>query len=192
MKKIISLFLITASLCTSVFAVLPKKVDFTGAITSGIPVYGSEEVSDVINSVDNPNRILIGTFANLNINPNKYVTFYTGAELLADFCWNSDMNASLLHFDIPVGLKVYPNLAGFNLGIAYTFGFCNMMIKDQNGDKNYSNTPWGNGFKLTAEYDFSRQGKSIHYPAIGAAWNLMPRGNYDYDNIITLYLMEHF
>lgn len=191
MKKFITSIALVFAL-TSCFAVMPKKIDFTAGLSSGIPIYGTTLVKDSMDAIDNPNRIIIGTFANVNLNPIKYATFFTGVDLLADFCWNSDVNINLLHFDIPLGVKFYPGLGGFDFGLAYTLGFCGFMFKDSTNEKHSDSTPWGNGFKLLAEYDFSRNGKSKYYPILGVTWNLMPRGSDKYDNIISLYIAEHF
>lgn len=191
MKKLISTllfsFIISASFCAT-----PKLFDFTGGISSGFPIYGTPEVKETIHKVDNANRIILGTFANINLNPTKYTTFYTGADLLADFSWNSDVNADFFHVNFPIGIKIYPNIAGLNFGIAYTVGFCGMIIKDEFGEKTNATSPWGNGTKFSIEYDFARNGKIKILPAIGVAWNIMPRGFRSYDNIISMYISEHF
>lgn len=191
MKKIVSSLIALFIFISSSYAVLPKKIDFSVGLSSGIPLYGSSEIKNAIDSIENPNRIIIGTFANANINPIKYATFSVGTELLADFCWNSDINTNLMHMDFPLGLKIYPGFGGLGLGLAYTLGFCTVMIKDDAGNKYNDVSPWGNGFKLFLEYDFSRTAKSIYFPTIGVTWNLMPRGNNNYDNLIVFYLSEH-
>ncbi len=192
MKKIYSLIFVSVLFFSSLFAADFKLVDFTGGISSGYPFYGNSEAKTAISNIDNPNRIIIGTFANLNINPVKYGTFYVGAEVLADFCWNSDASATFFNVDFPIGLKIYPDLGGFNFGLAYTLGFCGMMINNEEGDDLKDSSPWGNGVKFTVEYDFYKTGKSKLLPAIGLAWNIMPRGHKKYDNIITIQLSKHF
>jgi len=192
MKKLLTSLAAFFFIFSTSFAVMPNIVDFTGGLSTGIPFYGNETFKEPLSEIQNPNRILIGTFSNVNINPSKYVTFFAGAELLSDFCWNSEINSTILNVDFPLGLKIYPGLGGLNFGLAYTLGFNSMMYKDSAGDKHNLISPWGNGFKLFFEYDFSRITKSKYIPGLGSSWSLMPRGNYSYDNILTFYIIEHF
>lgn len=191
MKKFYSLFIAFIILSSAAFSYIPNKIDFTVGLSSGIPFYGNEELKSSLDKIQNPNRIIIGTFSNVNINPNKYVTFYTGVDFLSDFYWNSDINSTLLHVDFPLGLKIYPGFGGLDFGLAYTLGFSSVFLKDEYGDKTSYISPWGNGFKLFLEYDFSRMTKSKYFPGIGISWGIMPKGNYSYDNTVTFYISEH-
>lgn len=191
MKKKI-LFALLFPFVTSLFAVTPSTWSFTAGLSTAIPFYGREDTKHLVNQIENPNRIILGTFFNVNLNSTKYVTFFTGGELLTDFCWNSDVNSSFFHTNIPLGVKIFPNLGGFDFGLAYTLGFCGYTAKYGDGSKHANTTPWGNGFKLLCEYDFSRVAKSKNYPTLGVSWNYMPRGQSSKDNFITFYLGLNF
>lgn len=191
MKKFLSL-LFTFIIASSLFSVSPKIMDISVGITTGVPLYGNGETIILKDKIVNPNRVIIGTLVNLNLNPNDYFTFYTGTELLCDFCWNSNINANFFHTTFPLGVKLFPAKGGLSLGIAYTLGFCGISTKDSFGIKKNYLTPWGNGLKISTEYDFSRISKYSYLPTLGISWNLMPRGNYSFDNIFTFYLTMHF
>lgn len=187
MKKIFCSLFISFCLFGMLFA-NENLFSFTVGLSSGMPFYGedSEEID-----FETKNRAIVGTYGTVNLNIIKQVTFYTGADLLADFNWESKDYFHHLHVGFPLGVKIYPGLAGFNLGLAYTLGFRNDVYRVEDIKDNYL-SPWGNGFKLTMEYDFAHDGSSNYLPTIGISWNIMPRGNYNYDNLLVFYIGENF
>ena len=164
----------------------------TLGLSTGFPLYGSNTLSQDVNEIPSDKRVIIGAFYNFNINVIKQISFFAGADILCDFNWNADYYKHFLHTGIPVGLKIYPGLAGFSLGMAYEFGFRTDFIKYLTGEQKVLPTAWGNGFKFMIEYNFAHGTKYKHLPTIGCFWNFMPRGNYSFDNILSFYLAGNF
>ena len=115
---------------TNIFAE-ERLITFSAGISTGIPFYGSESVSEMKVNFDNDARVIIGTLASININPIEQFTFFIGANTLGDFSWKGEQHLNFLHTDFPVGAKVYPGLGGLNLGLAYTLGFRADFIKTE-------------------------------------------------------------
>ena len=120
----------------------------TLGLSTGFPLYGSNTLSQDVNEISTDKRVIIGVFYNFNINVIKQISFFAGADILCDFNWNADFYKHFLHTGIPVGLKIYPGLAGFSLGMAYEFGFRTDFIKYLTGEQKVLPTAWGNGFKF--------------------------------------------
>lgn len=192
MKKIFSV-LFTILLLTSAAFSEEDLFSFSAGISSGIPVYGSKPFTESTYSINDKHRIILGTLFHINLNPLKQISFFTGTDILSDFNFNFDSeHANSFHFAFPIGVKIYPNLKGFNFGIAYELGFRVDDIKTDLSGKDSYIAAWSNGFRLLAEYNFAHVGKSKYYPSIGLSWDWMPRGNYTHDNIITFYIAENF
>ena len=191
MKKIITL-ISTVILACSFLSANERLFSFTTGLSSGVPIYGANSVVSTGSEIEKGNRIILGTTVSANVNPISQVSFYLGNDMIWDFTWNSSEKSSKVHLLFPLGIKIYPGLGGLNFGLAYTLGLRFDNIKtDSVGDYNDS-TPWGNGFKFQVEYNFAHEGSSRYLPSIGGYWNLMPRGNSSYDNLIVLYVAANF
>lgn len=190
MKKLFITFILSLFSVFSVFAD-EDLFSFSAGLSTGVPIYGTSSINKKINQLDDKHRFIIGSMATININPVKQATFFTGADFLADFNWSDDDYVHFLHVAFPVGVKVYPGLEGFDLGLAYSLGF-RADITKINNNKDHNIAAWSNGFKFFMEYNFAHCGTSKYYPTIGLSWNLMPRGMNDYDNLITFYILENF
>lgn len=190
MKKLLCSLVLLSSLFVGLIAE-ESLISFNAGLSSGIPFYGEDSLPEKSKDIDTDYRVIIGTFANLNINVIKQVSFFAGVDLLTDFNWKSKQYDHHLNMSFPLGFKIYPGLGGLDLGLAYTLGFRSDFSKSSKG-KSSNVASWGNGFKVLAEYNFAHEGKSKYLPTIGCSWNLMPRGNYSYDNIICFYLAENF
>ena len=191
MKKFAIIFFLIFTFCFT----LSAKEDFfsfSAGLSSGVPVYGRNSVVSTGNEIEKGNRVILGSTIAANLNVLKQISFYLGNDILWDITWNASDKSSKLHVSFPLGIKIYPGIGGLNAGLAYTLGFRADNIKVQElGDYN-AITPWGNGFKFQVEYNFAHEGKSKYYPSIGGYWNLMPRGNNSYDNLIVLYVAANF
>lgn len=190
MKKIILVF-ITSILLISTITAKEKLISFSSGISTGIPIYGDENTSEHLNSIEQKQRFIIGTLFSINLNPIEQATFFVGGDLLCDFNWNNDTYFHLLNAGFPLGIKIYPNIGGFNFGFAYELGF-RTDLSEINNKKDYNIASWSNGFKIFTEYNFAHKGIFKNLPTIGLSWNLMPRGMNSYDNIITFYIAENF
>ena len=191
MKKHLSFIFIILFACSTLSA-KERLISFSAGLSSGVPRYGANSVVSTGSEIEKGNRIILGTNVSANLNPISQVSFYLGNDIIWDFTWNSSEKSSKVHLSIPLGIKVYPGLGGLNLGLAYTLGLRFDNIKtDSIGEYNDS-TPWGNGFKFQVEYNFAHEGSSRYLPSVGGYWNLMPRGNSSYDNLIVLYVAANF
>lgn len=170
-------------------------VSFSAGILTGIPIYNSKEIVDADNSISQPNKAVFGSDFYINLNIAKEASFFFGVDFLSDLSWNKKKYSDHFHFSFPLGIKIYPNLGGFNLGLSYVPGFRYDFIKttakDTGVEINHTSA-WGNGFKFSAEYDFSQKGKQKYYPSVGIAWSHMPRGDNCYDNLILFYINSNF
>ena len=191
MKKIPALLLTALLLGSSIFA-KEGLLSFSAGISSGLPVYGANSVLSTGTEIPNGNRMIIGGLASANLNILSQISFYLGNDLLWDITWNSAEKSSKLHVSFPLGIKIFPGVGGLNFGIAYTLGFRVDNIKTSSVGEYNDISFWGNGFKLHVEYDFAHDGKSKYYPSVGTYWNLMPRGNNSWDNLIVLYIAANF
>ena len=187
MKKITCSILL--SILITFFAI--SEEDFfrlSLGFSTGFPLYGSKTVNQTDYSIETEKRAIIGTFANINLNIIEQVTFFTGAEILADLNWSSSEYKHYLHAGFPLGIKIYPGLEGLNFGLAYELGFRSDFVKIKNGQRDNENKKWGNGFKVLVEYNFAHDSKLKYLPTAGCSWTFMPRGNYSYDNLIIFYI----
>ncbi len=210
MKKITCFFLLTIFATLFVFA-NENLFSVTVGLSSGIPFYSenfsstatqaaasnpttsendqsTKNKTEIKTEIKTDKRVIIGSFASLNLNVVKQVTFFTGCDFLADFNWSENIYAHRLHLGFPLGFKIYPGLAGLNFGLAYVLGFRADFTKASSDYKTKNITAWGNGFKFLAEYNFAHDGFSKYLPTIGCSWTYMPRGNYEKDNLLTFYL----
>ena len=191
MKKIASLIITAALFCTAFFA-KEKLFSFSLGLSSGFPIYGEKSVLSNGSEIYKGNHVIIGGTGTVNLNLTKQISFYLGNDTLWDITWNNSEKSSKVHISFPLGIKIYPGLGGLNLGLAYTLGFRADNI-NTNTIKDYNEiSPWGNGFKVQIEYNFAHNGKSQYYPSLGGYWNLMPRGNKSWDNLIVLYIAANF
>ena len=179
---------------TKSFAI-ENKISFSAGVLTGVPIYNSKTIIEADNSILRPNKIVFGSDFYINLIIVKEATFFFGGDFFSDLLWDSKNRSNHFHFSFPLGIKIYPNIGGFNVGISYVFGFRTDSIKTSIGEKNVeitSRSPWGNGFRFSAEYDFSHRSKSKYYPSLGIAWNRMPRGDNSFDNLIIFYLNSNF
>ena len=167
-------------------------ISFSVGISSGIPLYGPNSVLSTGTEIEKGNRVILGSVASINLNVIKQATFFLGNDMLWDLTWNSVEKSNKLHTSFPLGIKIYPGIGGLNAGLAYTLGFRADFINTNATGEYNGISPWGNGFKFLIEYNFAHDGNSKYLPTIGGYWNLMPRGNDSYDNILVLYLAANF
>lgn len=191
MKKITLSILLSIFLCFAASA-QEDLLTMNLGISSGIPFHGDQNQNLFATQIETDKRVIVGTFLNANLNLIKQVSFYIGAELLTDFNWKDYSYKHFLHTGFPLGIKVYPGLGGLNLGLAYELGFRSDFFQLPNGSSVNNSMAWGNGFKLHIEYNFAHTSKIKNLPIIGCSWNLMPRGNYSYDNLLVFYLGLNF
>lgn len=190
MKKIAALFVSLFILVGSI-AAEENLVSFSIGLSTGVPLYGSADVSKKISTfTDKNNRMIIGGLGSVNLNIAEPVTFFAGADFLADFNWSSTQYLHVLDFDMDSGIKIYPGLGGLDVGLAYCLGYSVDYSGLRGfGEKTYrAPSPWGNGFKFLMEYNFAHDGFSKFLPTVGFYWKWIPRGNDIHDNYLCAYV----
>lgn len=187
LSVIFSIFILLSGLSAN-----ERLFSFSAGLSSGVPFYGSNSVISTGSEIEKGNRVILGSLFSVNLNLIKQASFYLGNDNVWDITWNAQEKSSKLHVSFPLGIKIYPGLGGLNVGLAYTLGFRADSINSKAAGEHNGSTDWGNGFKLQAEYNFAHEGSSRYLPSIGGYWNLMPRGNDSYDNLIVLYIAANF
>lgn len=194
MKKVLYclILLIFSNIC--IYAASSEKVAvFNVGITSGIPFYGDDSIlasNDVVNGGE-INRVLVGLSADVSFNLAIPIKLIAGSDLLADFIWGGSSYSNHLDYSFFCGIKVYPNLFGFNTSIAYLLGSRTDFINNDMEDS-ISSTAWGNGFRISVGYDFAYGRKNVFAPALGVYYRCIPRGSDFWDNVLAAYISFSF
>jgi hypothetical protein len=162
-----------------------------GSLGTGAALYGNSNVNkrnDVMRDEGFSHIILSlsGGAAFILADP-LYLTL--GADSVLDFNAHGAEYANYLDFSLTGGIRIYPGLAGLLFSTEYCVGNRSDAVQFK-GTKNDS-TPWGNGFKFAAAYDFSYRTNGFA-PIVGASWKHMPRGGKTYDDYLSLYLSLGF
>ena len=189
-KKIL-VFIALIAVSFSGFAEADRILRFDAGVCSGYPFYGDQQISESNDTFNNGvyNRFFIGPVINLSFKISKPFKFVLGADTLFDLVWNGSLYNN--HFDYACygGVKFYPGLKGFNAGVYYAGGqrldYCNQ----SDVAPLFNATSWGNGFRISLEYDFLYESSSEVMPVLGVYYRFMPRGYYTYDNILAFYIM---
>ena len=183
MKKsiIMILFIVTG------FALFAREETlFTPEISlgTGISIYDSSKSETQTSILNNSNfkRIIAGFTADTTVNISKPLRLLFGAEVFSDFLWDSDNYYNTTDYSFFTGIKIYPKEQGFNFSIAYALGNRTDFINKDTDTKD-----WGNGFRLSIQYDFMEDKEYKVRPLAGVYYRCIPRGNYSTDHILCIY-----
>lgn len=188
MKKIKLIF---AFLCLGMFFQVfangsDMKIHF-GIGTAAIS-YGDTETKEVVANLlaDDFTRLILSSELGVSLKLDKAIRFIAGGNIVYDSFLKGSQSAFYLDYAFFGGLRVYPGLGGFNLGLEYNTGRrANIYnLSDYSVSESYS-TNWGNGFRFVAEYDFSYYTEGLA-PVVGFSYRRMPRGGFA-DNFFTFY-----
>ena len=164
-----------------------SKVNFHWGIgTAGI-LYGDDSTKELTKTLTNDefSRMILSGELGFSIKLDKSIRFVTGGNVSYDLFMKNSQNASFLDYAFFGGLRVYPNLGGFNVGLEYNIGqranFYNLV--DYEATSGLTN--WGNGFRFVTEFDFSYYTEGLA-PVIGLSYRRMPRGGFA-DNFFSFY-----
>ncbi len=152
-------------------------------------VYGDDVVNDENKQVHSQNvgRFIITADLGMGIDLDDRVRLLTGGLVLADIATNADVNANRIDYGFFTGVRVYPDLLGFNFGVDYVLGSRTDFIKlPGDSSSKMSSTPWGNGFRINMGYDFSYNGHRFA-PNVEGSYRMMPRGG-SYDHYFSIFL----
>ncbi|HAH63024.1 MAG TPA: hypothetical protein DCL73_13120 [Treponema sp.] len=189
MKKIIITAVLLAAL-SPLFGEGTKQFGFDAGLSSGYPLYGGS-VNDSVTPVTGINgfkRIIIGLNGDFFYSPVEQIHLFAGADTLADFLWDGGWYSYHFDYAFLFGVKVYPFPGGFAASVAYALGSRNDYYNTTGSGNVTSYAKWGNGFRIGAEFDFSKMLNQKYIPALGFYYRFMPRGNDVYDNIFAAYV----
>jgi len=190
MKRFISLCIVLCSVTAAAMAYDRSPVDWNIAFSA--VSYGSGEIKEIkkaVTSGEYTHMTLSGALGTA-VKFDEYLFGTLSFTPVADFYTSNVGEAVFLDWCGNAGLRLYPGLGGMNLGVEYSLGTRQDHVKIGNGDSDNSFTPWGNGFRFVAEYDFSAHTEAFA-PVVGLAWRRMPRGSNVADNIFSLYFSFH-
>lgn len=188
MKRKISVLFILISFTLAGFA-QERLFNFDLALCTGIPIRSSKTEStkkDILINADFK-RIIAGFTGDVVINITEPVKFVVGADAFCEFLWDGPEYHNSLDYSFYGGVKVYPNLAGFNVSVSYVFGSAVTFYNTEEAGKSNNPAAWGNGFRIAFEYDFFYNEEAKIYPIVGGYYKLIPRGDYIYDHVISVY-----
>ena len=188
MKKKISVVFILILFNIVAFA-QERLFNWDIALSSGIPIHSSTTESTKTEILINADfkRIIAGFTGDVVINITEPVKFGLGADAFCEFLWDGSAHHNSLDYSFHGGIKIYPNLGGFNFSIAYVFGSEYTFYNTEEAGKSDYASAWGNGFRFAFEYDFFYNEEAKVYPIVGGYYKFMPRGNYTFDHIIAVY-----
>ena len=186
MKKLLLLLILAGTITFRVFAGEESFFTTEASLGTGISIYDSSS-GDARKNILNESgfkRIILGLTLDTNLNISDPLKIMLGTEIFTDFLWKSSDFYNTLDYSFFTGIKIFPNKTGLNFSIAYVLGnrtdFFNEAPKKQTQS-------WGNGFRLSIQYDFMQDKEYKVKPNAGAYYRCIPRGNYNTDHILCLY-----
>ncbi len=188
-------------LFVAVFLLLPaflfaqeerKSFGFQFALGSGYTFYGDDALKSNMNKMMDRGycRFIVYTDAGITYKLTESIYILAGLQIMGDMAWkgaNYSNHASPAFFG---GIQFYPGIANLSFSLAYALGFRRDWSVQAWDYQKTQVSKWGNGFRLSAEYDFKKGGGIV--PAIGACYLFMPTGHDDYDNTLAVYFRLAF
>ncbi len=141
-------------------------------------IYGDDTVNNENSLVrsEGTGRFIISADVGIGIDLDKRVQLLTGALSIFDLSFNNKVTSNRIDYGFFTGVRIYPQLAGFNFGIDYVLGTRSSFVKlPGETTTTLSTTPWGNGYRLNIGYDFAIHGRRFA-PNIEGSYRMMPRG----------------
>jgi hypothetical protein len=210
-RKLISVWFILFIVLISVHADYSRWLTGQVSLGTSAVIYGDKDFRTFNRALlaDDFKRFMFTVDASGGIVLDEHVRFSFGSMLNYDSFVQSRFNAVYLDYNFYTGIRIYPELKGFNFGIDYVVGrrsnvfklplsYTDPSLADEDSDLpaalNLSDieahTPWGNGFRFSAEYDFMYDSTGLA-PMVGVSWRWMPRGTF-YDNIFSVFFKMLF
>ena len=189
-KKLITVLLIAAC-AVSAFASDFVNISFDFGISTAIMAYGDDTVSKITKDVSSAGtRGIIGATADLNVDIGKYVTAFAGCDFMFD--GSSGNKEHFNHIDLAFfpGVRIYPDLGGFNVSVAYAFG--NRFDFYSQNRKPYKPAEWGSGLRVALEYNMLHGTENEVGLVVGVYGRYMKRGNDTGDHIFAVYCSVAF
>ena len=207
MKKLFLLIILAITMSFHVFAGEDSFFTTEASLGTGISIYDSsaDDLRKALLGQSNYKRIVLGLTFDTNLNISDPLKIMFGTEAFSDFLWDKPSYFNTLDYAFFTGIKVFPNKSGLNFSISYVLGnrtdFFTELVEeptedlDEDGNtittsvlKKHNNTKsWGNGFRLSIQYDFMQTKSYKVKPVVGGYYRYVPRGNYNTDHILCIY-----
>lgn len=182
------------ALCSSfLFAEQERKLfGFQFALGSGYTFYGDSSLKSNMNKMMDRGyaRLILYSDASATIKLTDSLFVLAGVQVMGDAAWSGGSYSNHLSPAFFGGIQFYPGLANLSFSLAYALGFRRDWDCLGFGYRRVEAAKWGNGFRISAEYDFKKGGGLV--PAVGACYLFMPTGHYDYDNTLAVYFRLAF
>ena len=192
MKKLFLLIILAIPMSFHVFAGEDSFFTTEVSLGTGISIYDSsaDELRKNLLTGKDYKRIVAGLTLDTNLNISDPLKVMLGTELFSDFLWDKTNYYNTLDYSFFTGIKIFPNKTGLNFSISYILGnrsdfFTELVETDRT--KKSDTKSWGNGFRLSIQYDFMQSRNYKVKPIAGAYYRCVPRGNYNTDHILCLY-----
>ncbi len=184
--------IILALLCVSINPLFSQSQDvffFHWDLGTAAVIYGDDTVNseNTIVRAQDTGRFIISADVGLGVDLDKRVRLLTGALSVFDLAVNKKATANRIDYGFFTGVRIYPQVAGFNFGVDYVLGTRSDFIKlPGQSSTALSSTHWGNGYRLNIGYDFSYHGWRFA-PNIEGSYRMMPRGG-SQDHYFSIFL----
>lgn len=162
------------------------------ALGTGFPFYGDGDLKGNQHDCmrDGYARVILYEDFGLTLRLTEQFFVLTGIQSMQDFTWSGPRHSNHAHTAFFAGVQFYPGIGNLSFSLSYALGFRRDWDTLPSGYRKVDSPKWGNGFRLSAEYDFKKGGGVV--PGIGMAYTFMPTGNNDYDNLLALYFRLAF
>lgn len=167
------------------FSVFPYAPGFSIGLGSGFGFYGNAAAKDR-SDYDFKNAFNMYAEANILFPLGSKFFLSGGVDDFFSFAWDGSDSYNIADINFNFGARFYPGLYGFLVGIDYSIGHRTDFIDLPGMNKKTETSKWGNGFKISAEYDFMHEKKGFS-PVLGMAWRFVPRGDEIFDNFLIFY-----
>lgn len=202
MKKLLSAVIFSFLISFFCFAE-SRFLQWDAGITTGFPIYDMKaaDTKKELLTADDFKRVVAGINADLQLNLSEPLKLVFGVDSMLDFVWLDDEHNNTIDYGFYSAIKFYPGLEGLNFSIGYELGSRTDFIKSYDTDdaseepelkNSVKQTAWGNGFRIALEYDIFYNKNVKVAPCVGVYYRFIPRGNYENNHILALYVNLKF
>ena len=186
-KYCLCLYALFAAGIFSVYGFAGNLLECSFSLGSGVPLYSEQtkQTRSIHMEGVTQQRVILCMDAGLSLLLGSNIRFKAGAVSVQDYVFSGSRYAHFIDYAIYGGFRIFPANSGFNFGVDYLLSQRTDFFGGGQQGAYRTHTPWGNGFRILAEYDFhnGRQGLA---PALCINWRWVPRGSYGIDNYLML------
>mgnify|MGYP002855752046 CR=1 FL=1 len=192
MKKF--LLTLTLALCSALLFAESERnfFGFQFALGTGYTFYGDSDLKSNTNKIMDRGycRIILYSDAGMTLKLTDSLYVLLGLQTMGDIAWKGGHYSNHISPAFFGGMQFYPGIGNLSFSLSYALGFRRDWSGLDSDYKEVQSAKWGNGFRLSAEYDFKKGGGIV--PCAGASYLFMPTGYYNYDNTLALYFRLAF